>query len=372
MFAGCSGEEEVPVKIRGFTPISGDYHTEVFIRGSGFPEDVSDVQIFFGTEPAPNVLSSSPSELVVTVPYGATTGHIRVLIKGKEIPSRGVFTVTGGTWERIGGFQGSNQFISQTSASFVIQQRFYIHTSFFGADIHTFNATLQSYHAVDRTSATHTAIRPEFMIYGGKGFSDTVKGYIITTDALWQYNPLTDSWTEKQLPSTFPETGQIKAAFYLENTGLAYIIPEDGSTWTYNPATDNWAALPDLNMSHRIEGVTFTSSEAFIMVYDIIWFGSRLMRFDGTQWEVLGEYYNPTTFMFTLDGDIYAGSTSVGLTPLLWKFNIDRGEWVIKLAPPFTRGGVNYFSMGGVGYVGLGAHMLVGVSYNDFYEYRPD
>ena len=67
-------------EITGIQPTSGPTGTAVTISGSGFASQTSGNQVAFnGT--AASVTDASESELVATVPNGATTGTVRVTVE---------------------------------------------------------------------------------------------------------------------------------------------------------------------------------------------------------------------------------------------------------------------------------------------------
>ena len=65
-------------------PVQGQAGTEVVIRGERFIDDFSRTRVFFGalSAPASNIVSISPTEIVVEVPVGAVTGDLVVSVGG--------------------------------------------------------------------------------------------------------------------------------------------------------------------------------------------------------------------------------------------------------------------------------------------------
>ena len=76
-----------------FTPKSGPVGTQVTISGANFsPDSAQDAVLFNGTAAA--ITSASSTQLVVTVPDGATTGPITVAAPIASVTSASPFTVT--------------------------------------------------------------------------------------------------------------------------------------------------------------------------------------------------------------------------------------------------------------------------------------
>ena len=73
-----------PVEITGFEPDSGGLSTKVFITGSNFGSDLSKIQVFFNSTPAP-VIGSDGSHLYVTTPrQPGTENIITVTVEGNS------------------------------------------------------------------------------------------------------------------------------------------------------------------------------------------------------------------------------------------------------------------------------------------------
>ncbi|HZR02484.1 MAG TPA: IPT/TIG domain-containing protein, partial [Burkholderiales bacterium] len=78
--------------ISGFSPPSGAAGTSVTITGTNFdPNIANDAVAFHGTSAV--VTSATSTQLVATVPVGATTGTIKVTVGTKSVTSSASFTV---------------------------------------------------------------------------------------------------------------------------------------------------------------------------------------------------------------------------------------------------------------------------------------
>ncbi len=81
-----------PLTIKSVSPLSGVPGTLVTILGSNFHDRAINNQVFFNSIPAP-IMASSPGQLLVRVPYNATSGPITVATFGQSITGP-VFAVT--------------------------------------------------------------------------------------------------------------------------------------------------------------------------------------------------------------------------------------------------------------------------------------
>ncbi|HTP66935.1 MAG TPA: IPT/TIG domain-containing protein [Geobacteraceae bacterium] len=107
LFGGCGGNGDPffptslsPI-ISGFSPTSGPVGTSVTISGTNFSTTpASNTVKFNGT--AATVTSSTASQIITTVPAGATTGPISVTVAGNTATSSTSFTVTSAVLTAVG------------------------------------------------------------------------------------------------------------------------------------------------------------------------------------------------------------------------------------------------------------------------------
>ncbi len=85
-----------PPTITGFSPASGASSTTVTITGSNFDPDPFHMLVTFADNVPATVTSATATQLVVTVPAGASTGAIKVTngLTQREVSSTASFTVT--------------------------------------------------------------------------------------------------------------------------------------------------------------------------------------------------------------------------------------------------------------------------------------
>lgn len=186
--------------------------------------------------------------------------------------------------------------------------------------------------------------------YGAVGFSIGDKGYIGTgygyvknvfglKKDFWEYNPATDSWTQK---ADFGGAArQYAVGFSIGTKGYIGTGVTSGSVavkdfWEYNPATNKWVKKNDFGGVARGCAVGFSiSNKGYI----------------GTG---QGNKINLKDF---------------------WEYNPATGLWVqIADFPGIARYAAAGFSIGSKGYIGTGINYVSSTEFtwfSDFYEYDP-
>jgi hypothetical protein len=98
-----NNDQPAPVlAITGISPAQGPVGSDVTITGTQFSATAADNEVKFGNAVAA-VKTASPTELVVTVPGGATNGPISVTVAGQTVQSTQSFTVSARTVVEIVG-----------------------------------------------------------------------------------------------------------------------------------------------------------------------------------------------------------------------------------------------------------------------------
>jgi hypothetical protein len=94
---------------------------------------------------------------------------------------------------------------------------------------------------------------------GSKGYVGTGWGGVSNTDDFWEYDPITDTWTQK---ADLPGGARIQATGFGMGTkgylGTGYDGTYMEDFWEYDPATDSWTQLPDLGGGARHVAVGFS------------------------------------------------------------------------------------------------------------------
>ena len=94
-FLACNDDDGDSVSeftVMSISPESGTVGTEIRITGTDFPSDASDISLSFNGVSA-TVTSVSTTEIVTTVPSGATSGQIEISANGFRKTSAATFTV---------------------------------------------------------------------------------------------------------------------------------------------------------------------------------------------------------------------------------------------------------------------------------------
>lgn len=142
------------------------------------------------------------------------------------------------------------------------------------------------------------------------GFSISSKGYVgtgyhyngspIAYGDFWEYNPITDTWTEK---ANVPELQRSNAAGFSTSSygyiGMGY--PSKTDFWQYNPVTDSWLQMADFPGPGRTftTGLSIGNKGYFGMGYSVpgptTIFYNDFWEFD-EQFLGLNEQLSPDTF----------------------------------------------------------------------------
>lgn len=157
-----------------------------------------------------------------------------------------------------------------------------------------------SYEMYEYTPSTDTWQQKSFLPalgYFGSGAAFTINGkgyygvgyifeYNRNTGAFFEYDPVTDTWTEKaSFPGILRNSG---TSFSLPNgkgyVGLGYSIEENrylNDMWEYDPVTDKWTQVADFPGGARICGEPFVIGPAAYVVtgFDLTFY-SDLWVFD--------------------------------------------------------------------------------------------
>lgn len=147
----------------------------------------------------------------------------------------------------------------------------------------------------------------------GVGFSINNKGYVCTglnaTSAgntflndLWEYNPLNDTWTQK---NALPAAGRY-ASFGFAFNNKGYILGGETNTsamtnqfWEYNPTIDSWVALPNYIGGSRNYLSGFVSNNSVYAGFGSPGFGVSFNEY--------GFFNQSSSFCTSLSGSLQSG-----------------------------------------------------------------
>jgi N-acetylneuraminic acid mutarotase len=214
--------------------------------------------------------------------------------------------------------------------------------------------------------------------YAGLGHINAITD--ILYDDWWEYDPGTNSWTQK---ASFPPGPRMHATgFTIGNYGYvgtgrdnAYI--EQPDLYRYDPSTNTWTAMAPMPGGGRRGAVAFSiNGKGYIGT--------------GTYGTSFYEY-NPTTNSWTMKanvpgaGRISAAAFSIGNKGYIgtgdtggpnvdfYEYDPSTNVWTTKASLSIgpARMEAAGFSMGGYGYIGTGADAQSGNNFDDFYRYDP-
>ncbi|WP_306350505.1 kelch repeat-containing protein [Flavobacterium sp. '19STA2R22 D10 B1'] len=168
--------------------------------------------------------------------------------------------------------------------------------------------------------------------YLGSGFNSSSNA---TVDH-YEYNPITNNWTTKQVPPFSARMGAF--SFSIGNYGYIGSGSTNGGAnnlndfWRYDPVTDTWVQMANFPGVGRVEAAAMV---------------------------INGKAY------------IVSGVSSSGAPSDCWEYNPVMNTWTAKSNPPagFTPGYVTGFTYGNNAYVGIGG--FNSSSNNDFWKYDP-
>ncbi len=215
------------------------------------------------------------------------------------------------------------------------------------------------------------------------------------TNDLWQYNPVTDSWSQK---AAYPGGAREDASVFTLNgkayAGLGITYPQGSSPiyhndwYEYNPVTNTWASKAPFPGNPRASAFAFSGSMfgyvggglgdippyGFIDCYGYYplanaW--SQLPNIPVPVWQ------SPSSFNIQNQGYVTGGwpHSMAYLYSELWMFNTLTNSWVQKTDfPDTTRGNTVSFSIGNNGYICGGITTTGGQTgnFDELWEYTAD
>ena len=314
----------VPINITNFTP-KGGIGGVVSIFGTGFSTIPANNIVKFNGVLA-QVTDANNTNILVAVPVGATTGKISI---------------------QVGNGAGS---IVQTATNFIVLPGSWVLKANFGG--------------VARQEAFSFAIGTKGYLGGGKAV-DSNTG--VTTDLydFWEYEPITNIWTQK---------ANIGASLYTSSIGFAigtkgYLVND--YVWEYDPSGNTWMQKNPFIGGVRTRAVSFAIGNKGYVGTGVI---SNTTRKD--LWE-----YNPATDSWLQKADFGGGPTAdassfvigtkgyiSGKSSGFWEYNQLANTWAQKTNSPNPVGAAIGYSINNKGYITLGSNNYYS---EDVFEYDP-
>lgn len=301
-----------------------------------------------------------------------------------------------GTWTQKANFQRSSR---SCAVSFNIGTKGYVATGiswegigftnngsdYWLNDLWEYDPTNDTWTKKTNFPGTGRAFAVGFSI-GDKGYigggtePDTTTGGIHSKNDFWEYNPATDTWTQK----ANIQGGCIQAVGFSTNTKgyilMGYPIPFNPvvpDLWEYNPANDIWTKKADFGGNPTYDEVAISiNNKGFVATGEV--YPIDTWEYDPTNdvWTQRANFIGTprdeaTGFSIECMGYIACGTQNQSAYfNDLWAYDQITNSWSQKQSYPGSgRGTPISFSIGNKGYVGLGTDSL---AYNDFWEYTPD
>lgn len=229
------------------------------------------------------------------------------------------------TWTQKATFPGVGR---RDAISFVIGTKAYVGTGIDNADAFPGNI-LFDFYEYDAVTNVWTMKAPYANgsgspVYFATGFSVSGKGYVACgkigpsfyTNALWEYNPSTNSWMPR---AAYP--GGVRyglSSFTLGNFGYVGIGLDENyfvqDFWKYNPSTNTWTQISSFPGSARYSSSTFSiGNRGFVACGTDGGYKNDLWEYDGTfnQWVQRADFPGSkrrAAASFTLYGKGYLGT----------------------------------------------------------------
>jgi N-acetylneuraminic acid mutarotase len=379
--------------ITSFSPVSGAVDTIVTIIGTHFNSDISkDVVKFNGITAV--IKSGTETQLVVTVPSGASTGKISISVDTSTIISTQDFTIqSGNQWTLITGFPGN---FMQNMTSFKVGNKLYIGI---GQANTGYLTDFWQYDILSGVWAQKSSYPGISLPTYGVAFAVGNKGYVIMSadstryPAVWEYDTSSDRWTTK---SHFPQSiQQGMIAFTIDN--YAYVTGGDGHSgspivWRYDPSANSWTQKSDYPGAGTSCAAAFTIGHYAYVGTGMTGFNSSTSSKDFYRYDPSSDTWtrkadfpgvgrnSAAAFAIGNDGYLGTGYSNSGEVTDFWHYNPPSDTWTqIKDFGGSYRGSASAFSGSRQGYVGFGMGSLhqagpfgaYNNTYIDLWQYQP-
>lgn len=204
---------------------------------------------------------------------------------------------------------------------------------------------------------------------------------------VWEYNPTTDSWTQK---GNFPHNVATPAYFTINNIG--YVVGGTQSSGVYvsdneayNAGSDSWspkASFPENGVSEAFQFVIKGTAYVGTGARNGSGVSNTMYAYNpgNDAWTQMANYPGPQGINmtgFALDSFGYAGIGQNGAGAFyndFYRYNPSNNSWLqIAPYPGKQRCAPTCFVLNGKAYVGGGVTTVSSIPYNlgDFYEYDP-
>lgn len=217
---------------------------------------------------------------------------------------------------------------------------------------------------------------------GYMGFGHINSVVNIAFDDFWEYDPATDSWTQK---ADFGGGGRYhNVVFSVNGKGYSGLGRDESSDfddmWEYDPSENRWIQLNDFPGGDKLGAVAFVIDEVAYVGLGIGFSASNDKDFyrynhSNDTWIPLSDFpgvSRNTGVAFSLDGKGYVGtgSGSFGTGSDFWEYKPANDQWIQRASVPgLPREGATGFALQGRGYIFCGNDW--NEDFKDVWEFNP-
>lgn len=368
-----------PFTINSISPSCVQVGTQVSIRGENFTEDIS---ISLQGQTVSSIFLRSSALIEFNVPSGLDGGLAELVLENDTTNLSSELQIIGsGSWSRkTATFPGEGR---GTQLWFTIGSKLYYggglqHTT--ATQLHDFwEYDIEEDQWMQLTDPSDQRIRR-----ANTATSLNSKGYIMSSNVFFSYDPTTDTWTELARVPTDKGLSGVSITGFKDRIMLAFDAGDDPSElWGYDIASDTWTQLGEIPEA---------LASRFFVIEDILYAGTslesnRLFQFDESTntWTELASAPEESVRYFHVGGtngsNIYVGINGSGSLDADGVFtgNFDSNiyeylpnceRWIEKADfPQAGREGTISFGYDGKFFVGFG---FDGTFHNSIWELDPD
>lgn len=224
---------------------------------------------------------------------------------------------------------------------------------------------------------------------GNKGYLGVGNTYNGFTDDFWEYDPASDTWTQKA--NFVGGARNFALGFAIGNKGYfgcGTTGTYQNDFWEYDPGTNSWTQKANMGGATRVTASGFSVNGFGYVGTGFDWNGTCLTdfwRFDpaANSWTQMGNFpggkrIDVDRATFTIGNKAYWGTGwDQNATPSvkyndLWEYDSPTDTWTQKAnIPTQGRWGAIGFSLCNKGFIGMGTYSGVSIPYKDLWQFDP-
>jgi hypothetical protein len=382
LIAGCKKNGGGPSSstspvITSFNPAQGGNGITVTITGKNFGAYLNAVIVYFNGAIA-NPTAVNDSVITVNVPPAATTGKIEVQVNGQSAKTATDFVILPGAWVKNNAIPDVNG--RSGAYCFAFNGFGYVGGGLIGGTTNLYTdlwkydpgggGIWQQQPAPPIALMSCVSMVINNKVYVGIGRNKD----FTNTNQFWEFDPTTGAWARK---ADFPGQTRVEAiGFGVGNMGYAGLgLADAGGTvqvvadwWQYDPATNTW--------TQKASAPTAMEHLGGFVLNNTIYAGASV---NASQWYA----YNPTLDTWTQKAD-FPGFNPLGMASFAingkgyvmgggagcWQYDITTDTWLQQAFFANFRVGAEAFAIGNNGYCGGGSDSY-GIGYKDLWKFTP-